>query len=104
MSEELLKPIAKELVITSCEKEVQIALLEDKKLVEIHREKSIDQFVVGDIYLGVVKKINPAGMNAAFVNIGSERDAFLHYLDLGNHVRTMNEFVNQAITNNKKSL
>lgn len=104
MSEELLKPIAKELVITSCEKEVQIALLEDKKLVEIHREKSIDQFVVGDIYLGVVKKINPAGMNAAFVNIGSERDAFLHYLDLGNHVRTMNEFVNQAITNNKKSI
>jgi ribonuclease G len=104
MSEELPKPISKELVITSADKEIQIALLEDKKLVEIHKEKSIDQFAVGDIYLGVVKKINSSGMNAAFVNIGSERDAFLHYLDLGNHARTMNEFVNQVITTNKKSI
>jgi ribonuclease G len=104
MSEELPKPISKELVITSFEKEIQIALLEDKKLVEIHKEKSTDQFAVGDIYLGVVKKTNSGGMNAAFVNIGSDRDAFLHYFDLGNHARTMNEFVNQVITNNKKSI
>lgn len=104
MSEELPKPISKELVITSFDKEIQIALLEDKKLVEIHKEKSIDQFAVGDIYLGVVKKINSAGMNAAFINIGSERDAFLHYLDLGIHAHSMNEFINQVITNNKKSI
>ncbi len=104
MTEEQPKQISKELVITSFEKEVQVALLEDKKLVEIHREKSIDKFVVGDVYLGIVKKINPSGMNAAFVNIGSDKDAFLHYLDLGAHARSMNEFVNQVLTNNKKSI
>jgi ribonuclease G len=93
----------KELIITSHPNEIQIALLEDKRLVEIHREKSSDQFSVGDIYLGRVKKIMP-GLNAAFVDIGSEKDAFLHYLDLGTHVCTMNSFVKQAIENKKSSI
>lgn len=93
----------KELIITSHPNEIQIALLEDKRLVEIHREKSSDQFSVGDIYLGRVKKIMP-GLNAAFVDIGSEKDAFLHYLDLGTYARTMNSFVKQAIENNKSSI
>lgn len=95
--------VTKELIITSHPNEVQIALLEDKKLVEIHREKSSDQFSVGDIYLGKVKKIMP-GLNAAFVDIGSEKDAFLHYLDLGSHVKTLNSFVKQAIENRKQSI
>ncbi|MEG2070556.1 MAG: Rne/Rng family ribonuclease [Bacteroidales bacterium] len=95
--------IIKELVITSHTNEVQIALLEDKKLVEIHREKSSDQFSVGDIYLGKVKKIVP-GLNAAFVDVGSEKGAFLHYLDLGTQARTFNEFVSQAINESKKSI
>lgn len=95
--------ITKELIITSHPNEVQIALLEDKRLVEIHREKSSDQFSVGDIYLGKVKKIVP-GLNAAFVDIGSEKDAFLHYLDLGPHVRTLNNFVKQAIETKKQSI
>jgi len=97
------KHISKELVITSHDQEVQVALLEDKKLVEIHTEKSTDNFSLGDIYLGTVRKIMP-GLNAAFVNIGSDRDAFLHYLDLGEHVLSMNEFVNQAINSNRKSI
>ena len=95
--------VTKELIITSHPNEIQIALLEDKRLVEIHREKSSDQFSVGDIYLGRVKKIMP-GLNAAFVDIGSEKDAFLHYLDLGTHVRTINSFVKQAIENKKSSI
>lgn len=95
--------VTRELIITSHPNEVQIALLEDKKLVEIHREKASDQFSVGDIYLGKVKKINP-GLNAAFVDIGSEKDAFLHYLDLGNNVLTISEFVKQAIEKNKQSI
>ena len=95
--------ISKELIITSRETEVQIALLEDKKLMEIHREKKIEECAVGDIYFGKVKKINSA-LNAAFVNIGDEKDAFLHYLDLGLYARSLNEFVDQAISNRKRSI
>ncbi len=95
--------ITKELVITSHDNEVQVALLEDKRLVEIHTEKFSSQFSVGDIYLGKVKKIMP-GLNAAFVDVGSEKDAFLHYLDLGVHARTVNAFVSQAVTTGKRSI
>lgn len=95
--------ITKELIITAHPNEVQIALLEDKKLVEIHRESSSDCHSIGDIYLGTVRKIMP-GLNAAFVDVGSEKDAFLHYLDLGTQTRTFNAFVDQAINFNKKSI
>ncbi len=71
-----------ELVIDSSPKEVTIAILQNSKLVELHKEKSNNNFSVGDIYLGKVKKIMP-GLNATFVNVGYEKDAFLHYLDLG---------------------
>lgn len=95
--------ITKELIITSHPNEVQIALLEDKRLVEIHRETSSDCHSIGDIYLGTVRKIMP-GLNAAFVDVGSEKDAFLHYLDLSSNTRTINEFVSQAINYNKRSI
>ncbi|MCR4873696.1 MAG: Rne/Rng family ribonuclease [Bacteroidales bacterium] len=101
--EENPKEIIKEIIITSHTNEVQVALLEDKKLMEIHTEKSSAQFSVGDIYLGKVKKIMP-GLNAAFVDVGSEREAFLHYLDLGVNGRTVNAFVSQAITTGKRSI
>lgn len=71
-----------ELVIDSSPNEVTIAILHSGKLVELHKEKSNNNFAVGDIYLGKVKKIMP-GLNATFVNVGYEKDAFLHYLDLG---------------------
>ncbi|MCL2435268.1 MAG: Rne/Rng family ribonuclease [Lentimicrobiaceae bacterium] len=103
MNPEEPKQISKELVITSREAEVQIALLEDKKLMEIHREKKTEECAVGDIYLAKVKKIN-AALNAAFLNIGDEKDAFLHYLDLGLYARSLNEFVNQVIHNRKRSI
>ena len=61
---------------------LSLALTEDKRLVEHRKEKSNIQFAVGDVYLGRVKKIMP-GLNAAFVDVGYENDAFLHYLDLG---------------------
>jgi ribonuclease G len=77
--------------------------LEDKRLVEIHRERASDECAVGDIYLGRVRKVMP-GLNAAFVNIGNEKDAFLHYLDLGFHATTINNFVQRAITNRKRSI
>ena len=103
MTTEETPKISKELVITSRETEVQIALLEDKKLMEIHREKKSEECALGDIYFAKVKRINP-GLNAAFVNIGDDKDAFLHYLDLGLYARSLNDFVNQAITIKKRSI
>lgn len=78
----------KEIIINVTSNEITIALLEDKKLVELSKEKCKTGFSVGDIYLGKVKKIMP-GLNAAFVNVGYEKDAFIHYLDLGPQIATL---------------
>jgi len=81
--------LVKELIIDSTpDKGVTIALLQDKQLVELNREQAGSNFAVGDIYLGRVKKIMP-GLNAAFVDVGYEKDAFLHYLDLGPQVQSL---------------
>ncbi|MBI3502098.1 MAG: Rne/Rng family ribonuclease [Bacteroidetes bacterium] len=85
-----------ELYINATSSEVVIALLQDKKLKELHREKSDAGFSVGDIFLGRVKKIMP-GLNAAFVDVGYEKDAFLHYLDLGPQILSLLKFTNKAI-------
>ena len=82
--------MTKELIIDSKPSEVDIALFEDKLLVELNKEKTNNDFSVGDIYLGKVKKIMP-GLNAAFVNVGHEKHAFLHYLDLGPNIRSLNQ-------------
>lgn len=82
----------KELIIDVSTSEITLALLEDKKLVELYKDKGDNRFSVGDIYLGRVKKIMP-GLNAAFVDVGHQRDAFLHYLDLGPQIRSMNKIV-----------
>jgi ribonuclease G len=84
-----------ELVLNVTSSEIIIALLENKQLVEINKEKSNKRFAVGDIYLGKVKKIMP-GLNAAFVDIGYEKDAFLHYLDLGPQFLSLNKFVQKG--------
>lgn len=86
----------KDLIIDANESEVSLALLEDKQLIELNKEKRNIKFSVGDIYLGKVKKIMP-GLNAAFVNVGYERDAFLHYLDLGAQFRTLHKYYATAI-------
>jgi polyribonucleotide nucleotidyltransferase len=72
----------RELIVNVNPTEISIALCEDKVLVELNKEQCQTGFSVGDIYLGKVRKIMP-GLNAAFVNIGHEKDAFIHYLDLG---------------------
>lgn len=84
-----------ELVIDSIGAEVNIALLEEKRLVELSKEKKDNNFSVGDIYLGRIKKIMP-GLNAAFVDIGYEKDAFLHYLDLGPQLRSLVKYINDS--------
>jgi len=90
-----------ELVVDVKQSEISIALLENKRLVEIHQEGREEQFSVGNIYLGRVKKIMP-GLNAAFVDIGYEKDAFLHYLDLGSNFNTLTQFMTQAMNDTKK--
>ncbi len=86
----------KDLIIDVSDSEVSLALLEDKQLIELNKEKRNIKFSVGDIYLGKVKKIMP-GLNAAFVNVGYERDAFLHYLDLGAQFRTLHNYYVSAL-------
>ncbi len=70
---------------------VDIAILKDRKLIELHHEKVDNNFQVGDVYLGTVGKIMP-GLNAAFIDVGHETDAFLHYLDLGPQFQSTQKF------------
>ncbi len=93
----------KELIIDSGPTEVVMALLEDKRLVELHRERKNNNYSVGDIYLGKVKKII-SGLNAAFVDVGYEKDAFLHYLDLGSQINSLNKYAKLAIAGKTKVL
>jgi ribonuclease G len=85
-----------ELVVDVASSEITIALLEDKQLVELHKEQSNANFSVGDIYLGRVKKIMP-GLNAAFVDVGYHKDAFLHYLDLGVQFLSTQKYVSALV-------
>jgi ribonuclease G len=86
----------KDLIIDVNDSEVSLALLDDKQLIELNKEKRNIKYSVGDIYLGKVKKIMP-GLNAAFINVGYERDAFLHYLDLGAQFRTQHRYYTTAV-------
>ena len=80
----------KELIIRSGSSKVDFALLKDGRLIELHKEdNSGAQFNVGDIFLAKIRKTVP-GLNAAFVNVGYEKDAFLHYHDLGPKVPSSN--------------
>lgn len=88
--------VEKELIINSTPTEVEIALLEDSKLVEIHYQKTNTNFTVGDIFLGRIRKLMP-GLNAAFVDIGHKKDAFLHYTDLGPKLRSLLKFTEMTL-------
>lgn len=77
--------------------------MEDKKLVELHNEKSDARFAVGDLYLGKVKKLIP-GLNAAFVDVGFEKDAFLHYTDLSPYARSLLKFTHLSINNKSQGI
>ncbi len=96
------KKVSSDLVLDVQQHEISIALLEEKNLVELHKEGRQISFSVGDIYLGRVKKLMP-GLNAAFVDVGYEKDAFLHYLDLGPQFNSLNHFVKQALSDRKRT-
>ena len=92
-----------ELIIDAQPKEVTIALLEDQRLVEFQKESQDSKYSVGNIYAGKVKKIMPA-LNACFVDVGHEREAFLHYQDLGSRFLSLEKYVKQVASDRKKLL
>ena len=102
MSIKRTNPVEKELVINSTPTEVEIALLEDSKLVELHYQKTNNNFTVGDIFLGKIRRLMP-GLNAAFVDIGHKKDAFLHYTDLGPKLRSLLKYTNGAIAGSQST-
>ena len=90
-----------EVIIDVQPKDISIALLEDKELVEYQQEQRTVSFSVGNIYAAKVKKIMP-GLNACFVDVGAERVAFLHYLDLGNQFHSYEKYLKQVTSDRKK--
>jgi len=101
LSKILFNIVSSDLIINVSPSEVVIALQENKRLVELTREKSGAKFAVGDIYLGRVKKIMPS-LNAAFIDVGYEKDAFLHYLDMGPQFSTLSKFMKFASSKKKQ--
>jgi ribonuclease G len=94
--------VSVDLIIRSQGSEVAIAVLRDKLLMELHRERTERGFAVGDIYLAKVRKVAP-GLNAAFVDVGHEKDAFLHYYDLGPQYRNSYKFAKAAVAGTLKT-
>jgi ribonuclease G len=94
--------LSTELYINSAPNGNRIALLKDRRLVEWHFDDNGHTFNVGDIHLGMVKKVVP-GLNAAFIDLGYEKDAFLHYQDLGPQIRSLNKYVKSVQSNPKAS-
>ena len=92
-----------ELIVDVQPKEMSIALLEDSRLVSLQKEARDIAYAVGDIYLAKAKKLMP-GLNAAFVNVGYDKDAFLHYLDLGSRFSSYSSFLTEALDPEKKSV
>lgn len=90
-----------ELIIRSSSTSVDFALLKDGKLIELHKDEEDNQFSVGDIFIAKIRK-TVSGLNAAFVNVGYEKDAFLHYHDLGPQLPTLLKFVKRVSTGKLK--
>jgi len=90
-----------ELIIDARREETRFALMREGKLIELHTEKSVNEYNVGDIYLGRVKKVAKS-LNASFIDVGYEKDGFLHYLDAGPQFNSFNKYLKDTITNRQK--
>ena len=91
----------KELIIRSGSNNIDFALLKDGKLIELHKDEDDNNFAVGDIFIAKVRKAIP-GLNAAFVNVGYEKDGFLHYHDLGPKIASLIKFTKAVSTGKLK--
>ena len=92
-----LRALKSELIINSTSKGVELAILEEGKLVELHRDPGDTSYRVGDIYLGRVRKVMP-NLNAGFIDVGYDRDAFLHHSDLGVQYKTQQKWTKLVMT------
>jgi ribonuclease G len=92
----------KELIINATPTEVEIAFLEDGKLTELHHQKTGINFSVGDVFLGKVKKLMPS-LNAAFIDIGHKKDAFLHYTDLGPPLKSLLKYTANTVSGSQNT-
>ena len=91
-----------EIIVDVSPKEVSIALMEDKLLVEFHKESRDESYDVGDMYFGKVKKMLP-GLNAAFIDVGYKKEGFLHYQDLGTNFCTQQKYLKKLLSGDKKN-
>ncbi len=96
-----LNQVNRELIVRSNSTAVDFALLKDGKLIELHKDEDTNNFNVGDILVAKVRK-PVTGLNAAFVNVGYEKDAFLHYHDLGPQLATMLKFIKKVSSGHLK--
>jgi len=90
-----------ELIIRSTPSAIDFALLKDGKLTELHKEETANKFNVGDVYMGKINKVIP-GLNAAFVNVGAQKDGFLHYHDLGPQIKSLIKYTKQISSGKSK--
>lgn len=90
-----------ELVVNVQQEDVSIALLEDSRLVSLQKENRNIAYAVGDLYLAKVKKLMP-GLNAAFLDVGYDKDAFLHYLDLGPQFNSYAKYIREALDDKRR--
>ncbi len=90
-----------ELIVDVQQKEISTALLEDSRLVSLQKESRNIAYAVGDLYFAKVHKLMP-GLNAAFVNVGYDKDAFLHYLDLGTHFAAYAKYIDAALADKRQ--
>ena len=90
-----------ELIVDVQPTDISTALLEDGRLMSLQKESRDVSYAVGNLYFAKVKKLMP-GLNAAFVNVGHKKDAFLHYLDLGSQFGSYSEFIKSVLENPEK--
>jgi ribonuclease G len=95
--------LANELLVSSTEEGLQLAILENRRLVELQYEKRNNLFAVGDVFLGKVKRVLPA-LNAVFVDIGYTKDSFLHYSDLGPQIETQTRYLKSVLSSNGRHI
>ncbi len=81
-----------ELIIRSNSSDIDFALLKDGRLTALNNESNENKFSVGDVFLAKIGKVL-SGLNASFVNVGYEKDGFLHYHDLGAQLKSLNKFI-----------
>jgi len=75
----------KEIVVNVGESQTRIAIVEEGKLAELYIENAENKRTIGNLYLGRIRKVMPS-IQAAFVDIGQEQDAFLHFSDLSDNL------------------